>query len=860
MNRESLFSMPEGTLFDRKARLYVVENATHLDHQDHLRDFVRHVVALANFARLSGRHACLVFGVGDKAHEGGVVPAHGIGILDHSAATSDQVSWPRGDNTAFQHYWAEHVNNPYDRVIREYVGPRSKPAAKGAKWESQLRYSLDYEKNGEAALALLRIYPSKTSSPFFAEKHRSLGLDARYFVRVNDNSIALGETEAEETLTCWTNQPYLPPSVWKDYLNSLRDDVGVTRPHDPSEPDRYQRIYVESLDKRETYEFEELWARLASSNSPSSQFVVFMGEPGTGKTWRLKRSLYDQAGVALTELENDDAMLEPQAWIPVYVPVSNYEGQRDFETVVADAIDRRLALGGRRSEQLDARLLTARQLRFLVAIDAVDEIPERSVESSARQIDAFANHHTATNNAITSREARLPSRWSSISSAHRVRPLSEAQVRSYLLSRFSEDHPDSSHLRLLQEELRSMLCIPRLLQAFSVYLEEDPRPNAGMAVRRILETIWELEKQLWYGGPGGIANHRSTLEAYATSCVEHQTIGFYRDEVEDHQLSEAQIVWYVNAGFLKLSGDWPQQICFMHLEYLDSLNAQTLLMVESRPSTKHTELRDRMKKALAASPDRLGRTARYLLNRTEGDISQSPWADWIRAISDPVGQLRVISERRNSKFDDTTLLGEAIASIDEDLIVQEPASSYWLGELLQDRNAQVIACVLEVIDDRHLVLAMEEVIALLVKSDQQALQHLALKRLLHTGLAYDHPEVRDLVVRWLRDHQNGGAVEDALALIGDFRLTWALDAVYEVAKSDLPYPPEVRDQARQVLSLLEDPRSTEFPSTVVQADQPLDTERVVDEARPQDFLTSLTELPSAAADAETVGSATMEEQ
>lgn len=844
----SYLKLPESARFDRKERLLVVENATDPEHAEHLKDFVRHVVALANFSRLSGRHSVLMFGVDDAKHVGGIKPANGIGILNQSAISSDPVLWPIEDDSAVEVYWQEHVQDPYEKIIRRWIGPRTRPPSKGADWQSELQHHLERVPIDAALVAALVIKPTLSEEPFFVRDHRDLGLETRHFVRVNDNSVPVGETDAKRLLTKWTDAPYLPPAVWRKYLELLRAEVSDVFPRDPNTPDVFQEIYVEPLSGNEPIRFQELWKKLTDSRMGSSQFVVFFGEPGTGKTSCLKRGVFEQAAVTLTELDNDDELLEPQSWIPVYVSLDSYDGSEDPALVVANRISEVLAKSGERETAVDARLLSARGLRFIVAIDAVDEIPKVNIQDSARKIDGFAKKHVTSNHAITSRETRCPSRWKGMRSTYRVRLLSPIQVWSYLGSRLTEEQLKSPRLALLLDELASMLSVPRLLHAFSLYLEQSPEPSAGMAVLAVLEAIWAREERLFRGWSGSFDHYRVLLRDYAIRCLELNIDGLYQDE--NHGLPEDDLLWLQNAGLLRLSGGWPHQIGFAHLEYLDNIVAQTLLLTGTRPSPTYQQLRERIAVLLAKQPDRQLRTIRYLINMVEADISSLPWSEWLRVLPDPTSRLRVIAERRRPEFGDIALLGEVVSNLDEAPIDRDRIV-YWLGELLEDANPEVVECVLKRVD-RSFISSLEEHITSIVdRADNHELRLLAAKRLLETQLAIDRDEMHTAIISWLQDHREPGHVEDALTLVGSFGLTWASEYVYDVATADhLPYPFELRFSAAKVLSQLGDPRGIPLVELVDRSRHTSIAETVVDDFREENFETTLSKITSEPSGAE----------
>lgn len=811
MDLVALFQQPEGTLFDRKSRLLVVENATDSAHADHLRDFVRHTVALANWARMSGRRACMVFGVGDVRHVGGVMPTNGLGILNQSAATSAEVSGPSvDDHTAFQAHWSAHVVEPYERVIRRYIGPRLTRAARGAEQESALRYRLHHQWCNGALLAALEIQPTPTDEPLFAADARALGLPTRYYVRVNDNSVPIGEADARQILTRWTDQPYLPPEDWRLYLIKLREKLD-TRPTDPRRPDAYYDLSARSLTDGHVYELKDIWGRIAAPEAGSSRVIMFVGEPGTGKTEFLKRNLRLLADQALKELEENDELLEPAQRIPVYVPISSYDLAYDVDQVVFDSIARELAEANRLFSSVNSRLLYARNLKFLVAIDGIDEMSQLRIEEKTSRIEGFLDHHLQGNHAVTSRVTRAPQQWRAKYEAYELLPFSPNQIRAYLGQSYSVSELDSPRMRRLLEELQGTLGIPRLLKAFLDGLDKDYVRSFGTALQTILDEIWKTEGRRSRRGADALTSYRRALRDYAVMCAKSGVESFCEDDhVLDSDEMQETVRWSINAGILKKCGSWPEEVRFAQDEFMDLILAEHLMRMEVRKQETPTD--EEQYKAILAGldrlPDHLQRIARIILNVVDDDLSVAPWRDWLVRLDSPLLQLQVIAERRRSSLLNLDVLEEALAELPRAEAIPSDGAVCWLRELLSDRDVVVRECVLSGITDAYLVSLVPDVLQVLQDSDSIAFVQSACRRLVGVGTPVDNEGIRSKLTDWLRS-TDWGQVEAALSLIGDLACRWAADEVYARGQS-VDLPEHLRLAAKRVLELFQDPRAEEL--------------------------------------------------
>lgn len=854
MDVASLFSMLEGAVFDRKSRLLVVENATDEKHKDGRSDFVRHTVAMANYSRLSGRKGYIVFGIMDEEHTKPLqVANNGKGILNQSAISSDDVPWPE-DLVKRNEYWKTHVQKPYEKMIHTYILPSRSSIKNGPKL-SELNFSLESLSHQEGLLALLTIEPTPTKDPFFVKDYQKLGLSTRHFVRVSDNSIGIAEEDAR-LLTRWTNEPYVTPDVWKTYLQQLKIIVADAFPKDTNTPDTYQYVTVESLDKKQVRQLEDVWHEVLASKTHSNQFIVFVGEPGAGKTWGLKRKLFELADAALTELENDEKLLEPTTWIPVYTPISRREGLSDLSQEVANNINGVLSRADRNSLKVDIGISSARQLRFLVAVDGIDEIPFKNISDNALKINTFVKSHPKTNNAVTTREFCCPSSWLEKEVVYRVLPLSQQQILSFLGSRLTKEQIESPRLSPLLKELASLLSMPRLLQAFTDYLEGNPIPNSGIAIKEILKKIKKVEA----GNSGepltSFNDQWSPVFQYAIDCIKQESNELYEEEYrEEHALPRGHFNFYLNAGLLeKVDTQSGEIIRFAHSEYLDNLNAQTLLTTENKNTVSASGKKERLLSALNPKPDHLIRTTRYLLNMTDGDISQSPWVEWLHRLADPILQLRIIAERQNSQFGELSVLETILLTLvekDHD----HPSCMYWLHVLLQDLNTQIASRVLEKLDKSHVALSEQQILSLLHDPSQSyEVQLAALDALVRAELDSGRQEAAKLAAVWLEDHTQPRQVEDALNMIARLKLLEISDQVYMIGMSDLPYSDGIRENAHVVLKQLGDPRHEELEKRLHPVAKSFET--ATDDPHDGDsepaihFDTSLTSLPNSPSDIE----------
>jgi hypothetical protein len=636
---------------------------------------------------------------------------------------------------------------------------------------------------------------------------------------VNDNSVPIEDAEATQILTRATDQPYLPPEDWRLYLAALHQRLDLdTRPVDPRRPDAYYELSVKSYADGHTYDMGEVWKRIAAPEVGSSRVIMFVGEPGTGKTEVLKRHLRALADEALKELDEGDELLEPTRWIPVYVPISSYDLAREVDEVVFDAVARHLAEAGRLFPPFNRGILAARRLKFLVAIDGVDEMSQLSVEEKAMRIEGFLDRHIRSNHAVSSRASRAPRHWLTKYGAYELLPFSPEQIRGYLGQSYSVSELDSTRMRALLQELQPALGIPRLLKAFLAGLEQGRVSSFGQAWQAIYHEIWKTEERRSRGGSGDLAPHRKRLLDYAILCA---TNGVESCCEVDEPLSSAAmqetVRWAVNAGLLKRCGAWPEEIKFAQDEFMDLILTEHLIRIESkrRKTPVETEQYEAILSGLDQVPEHRQRIARIILNLVDEDLSSAPWWHWLSRLSHPVLRLRVTAERRRSSLLSLGVLEEALAELSnrESHPLEEAVN--WLAELLGDRDVAIQECVLGRIPDTYLRVLVPVVLQALRESDSASFVYLACCRLIEAGIPADNEVIRSQLTEWLRS-TDWGRVETALSLIGEWACHWAGDEVY-VKGVSVDLPDYLRSVAKRALELLQDPRSQQLEELLPQS-------------------------------------------
>lgn len=917
MDLESLRERLCGGEIDFRPYPYIVEDVRP-DIRDDRGSLVSDVVAMANWARLSGRSACLLFEVAPK---GSIEDSKCSGkwLSGYSARGDGETCWPPFEDAgAVEAIWRDHILDPYVRVIQTFVRSGSlgvdNPSAEDPETERERQYQIqllrsltdcysddelrtlcfhlrvDYDdlsgggregKSRELITYLLRrgrlaelirkcreqrptvawgempqrqqvdldlhvlpiieagkmhaallVNPSKTEQPYHVVEQDILGIE-RYYVWLNGHAEPLKATDALEQLTCWKTTPYLTPQQWLTYLSNLKLKIeGELKvvPDTPGQDDLYQDLYVRRLSgpgESSAIKFVALWDDMLSSTVRNSQILLFVGEPGAGKTERIKRSLYHLAQAVMAELEGRKAILEPRLWIPMYVPIASYDLRQDVEALAVTSVVRLLSLKGSEQRPLDRELLRTRQLRFLIAIDGVDEMSHVSWEDKIASIEGFADRYQRAQHAITCRMSRTPGRWQTQFSTYEVLPLSAHQIRSYLDLRLSPSLLESWKVTSLILEFEDLLAIPRNLKTVGDELCRRSVLNPGTTVQVILASIREVELERTRFDKRTMSRFYHQFEQYSVRCLEVDASGLPIRLVRTHNiLTEEEQEWLVNAGLLNLVSDpaGSEIIGFSHAEYRDCGVAQSLLEAQKtqqlQPELTGNDLPyAKLWGLVRKNPGRYARIIRYYLNLLKNDLSEQPSIDWLNLLS-PVLQLQVLAERQQIQFKNVNRIGSLFARLDHLDPGERTLALRWLSELLVDpyeplRQQVVANAPLGLIRDLR-----EEVLEGLTSSSWEFLARV-MERLEALDIPLNHGQIKGRILLGGLLSSNSEDMEAAMLLVARFTLSWATEEIYNIASNKSgTMNSELERLAQDTLGQLGDPRYLELGRTATARNLP----------------------------------------
>jgi len=789
------YRQPEGPLFDRKERLLVVENISDPDHKNHKANFVKHVVALANYARLVGRPAALVFGATD-VKSGEVEPTAGTGVLAQSAVSSKVVAWPKRDDPQFSVFWDQHVYQPYKKIMREYIGPHRRDA-------NGLTPTLDAEPiqhwDGNALLVVIEIRPVRTKEPFKVLHKESLGLPFQYYLRVNDDSFGVNDDDIDWKLTRWTDEPALPRDEWTAYLTQLQKELN-TRP-DPDQPDSYYDLFVERYSNKCQLALSQVWQELTPKVGGGMRIVVLVGNPGAGKTEALKRHLSDLADRASQEMKNSPERFEPQSWIPVYVDIANYQAGIGVAEYAANALTHCLERA-KKIAKVDPKLFVARRLRFVVALDGIDEMSRQQGDEKVAEIGGFWDVCAFSHHAASSRPSRVPPTWCHKHEAYRLLPLTASQIKEYLGICFTHSQLESFRVRSTLHDLGTLLETPRLLKCLPRD-RPDELVNYGQALKLLYDGIWAEEERRSRVDPN-IAKRK--LQKYACSWAASGQAEIRVRHLPDDD--EEVIERSINAGILMRTGRNEEKVRFAHDEYADLLIAEELIGTQQDVAGVAVPVENlALLNGLSQFPTRQPRVLRILANilPTDCDLSLPPWDAYIRLLDRPADLLRVIAERQ-AGMQSTEILDASLAALDGQ--VTEAETLAWLEVLLDDTLLDIPHSVITHCPAEYLCRLEAKILNKLSVWEDIALVTDAIRRLVGMHTPGSNEILRTMVIDWLHaDHLT--KVEGALTLVDETRAYWATDDLKQVIQSKPLYPLALRRQAFEAWDRL----STHYQST-----------------------------------------------
>jgi len=436
----------ETALVDLKERIYPMRG-----NGNALAEFIRDMIAFANTARRRGQPAYILFGVDD---DGNILPQ---GIRGQCTRVTLPPDWDDDDPARFeqqQNQISRHLHNVAERHVRPGI-------------------NFDYVPGriDDTLVSYLIIRPEPIPQPFEVRRKvvdRQTGnvllTKGQCWKREGESKYEVPESD-KIFLYRWTDVPYVSKTQWVGHLSILTgaftDELSTYL--DLSTQGPAEGI---SLDQRVDY-------FLASD---SEQVLLLTGRPGTGKTRYLHRLVRTLAEVALQNLEAT-SIEQPQTLIPVYVSLSGYAAEvtRPFKQKVVLCLDNHGILKFNETAQPE-RILADRNLRFVICLDAFDEMEPRG--TNVKPISGFLEEFPNLKIVVTSRPKALPPPWLNRYSAISIAPLSENDVYDYLAAHL--EWPDRAYEFIRQNaELYEVMCVPLMLKHVTEYWQEFEQQTVG---------------------------------------------------------------------------------------------------------------------------------------------------------------------------------------------------------------------------------------------------------------------------------------------------------------------------------------------------------------------------------------------
>ncbi len=346
----------EGPRLDFKKELYK------LDDDEKKFKFAKHIIALANVARRTGKRGWIFFGVEDETREL-------YDVYEQYPKNQPPKRWknPRTPVTRRQ----EDVEEMYQNILRDWVAP------------SLPKLCLEYGKTGNIFVSYLEIEPTYTEKAFCL-KRKCSSKNYRVgdvFIRQGSSSRLLPRSEVGNLLPA-SEAEYLSRDEWK----------AIVEMHVQGEfyeafflPPQYQP----KVKGQEIKVFDKTLQELEAERKT----IVITGHAGEGKTIMLRRIAYELARKHdLDEVtdreyhgENDssksdklkisDLEVVPPLPVPVFMELRHsFDNIQNFEETLLTRIRK---ITNRADLQSLERLFKIPDSKWVIFLDGIDEIGNR---------------------------------------------------------------------------------------------------------------------------------------------------------------------------------------------------------------------------------------------------------------------------------------------------------------------------------------------------------------------------------------------------------------------------------------------------------------------------------------------------
>jgi len=305
--------------------------------------------------------------------------------------------------------------------------------------------------------------------------------------------------------------------------------------------------------------------------------LLILGEPGVGKTTALKRMIWEIARAQ-------------GSVIPIYVPLSYYGG--DMMSEVQEALVGTGALHFSGDQDLNTFL---RQNQCLVLFDGLNEVQRDHRKRIVKDIESFVQDYRQHRYVVTSRSQDLL--WRTLRDrkvipfAVVVQPISDAQIREYLIAHLGDQEGKETHDGL-SEPLRGMSQTPLFLWMLKEVRQAggEVPGNRGELFDRFVETVFTRDEQkldVAIPRPAkkkALAYLACTLQQHSrVSCQEEEAVTIVSEAGEEYDPQTIIHEALVHGLLKKKERKGEQQVRFMHQamqEYFVALSLCDMVATE----------------------------------------------------------------------------------------------------------------------------------------------------------------------------------------------------------------------------------------------------------------------------------------